>query len=244
MLLTSYQPAISPSGAFAERARMTKRTEQEVLSDIERRRGEELNQLFGTVSDISAITLIGIKQDKVLELWIKRANRLSFDFIRSYGFTASSGYLGPKLKEGDRQIPEGIYGIQYLNPNSSYYLSIKLDYPNAFDRAKAGAEERTNLGGDIFIHGKSATIGCIPIGDQGIEELFYLISRAGKEKVLVLLSPIDFRLAARPVLPDEISWYPELCRAISERLAPYRRAAVVSSATCSAAEACREEDTI
>ena len=60
---------------------------------------------------------------------------------------AFSGTLGPKLREGDGQIPEGIYGIGYLNPNSSYYLSLKVTYPNASDRARAKKDGRTNLGG-------------------------------------------------------------------------------------------------
>ncbi|MBR4615676.1 MAG: hypothetical protein IKO55_08730, partial [Kiritimatiellae bacterium] len=65
---------------------------------------------------------------------------------RIYPMTAFSGSLGPKLREGDGQIPEGIYGIGYLNPNSSYYLSLKVTYPNASDRARAKADGRTNLG--------------------------------------------------------------------------------------------------
>ncbi|MBR3924184.1 MAG: hypothetical protein IKJ45_13785, partial [Kiritimatiellae bacterium] len=73
---------------------------------------------------------------------------------RIYPMTAFSGTLGPKLREGDGQIPEGIYGIGYLNPNSSYYLSLKVTYPSASDRAHAKADGRTNLGGDIMSHGK------------------------------------------------------------------------------------------
>ena len=88
---------------------------------------------------------------------------------RIYPMTAFSGSLGPKLREGDGQIPEGIYGIEYLNPNASYYLSLKVTYPNASDRACAKADGRTNLGGDIMIHGKAVTIGCVPVGDDALE---------------------------------------------------------------------------
>ena len=69
----------------------------------------------------------------------------------------------------DGQIPEGIYGIGYLNPNSSYYFSLKVTYPNASDRARAKADGRTNLGGDIMIHGQAVTIGCVPVGDDAID---------------------------------------------------------------------------
>ena len=78
---------------------------------------------------------------------------------RVYPMTGFSGTLGPKLKEGDGQIPEGVYGIEYLNPNSSYYLSMKVSYPNDADRQRAKADGQTNLGGDIMIHSKSVTIG-------------------------------------------------------------------------------------
>ena len=96
-----------------------------------------------------------------------------------YKMTAFSGKLGPKLKEGDRQIPEGIYCVEYMNPNSSYHLSFKVSYPNDFDKAMAEKEGRTNLGGDIMIHGSNATIGCVPIGDEGIEDVFYLVAKVG-----------------------------------------------------------------
>ena len=89
---------------------------------------------------------------------------------RIYPMTAFSGALGPKLREGDGQIPEGVYGIEYLNPNSSYHLSLKVSYPNASDRKRAKADGRTNLGGDIMIHGKAVTIGCVPVGDDAIED--------------------------------------------------------------------------
>jgi len=60
--------------------------------------------------------------------------------IKSYPFTGFSGGLGPKLREGDGQIPEGVYAIEYLNPNSQFHLSVKLDYPNVFDKAKGRAD--------------------------------------------------------------------------------------------------------
>ena len=88
--------------------------------------------------------------------------------MRTFPFQGFSGTLGPKLREGDGQIPEGLYRIEYLNPNSSYHLSLKIDYPNAFDREKGRSDGRERLGYDIFIHGKSVTVGCIPIGDEAI----------------------------------------------------------------------------
>ena len=134
---------------------------------------------------------------------------------RIYQMTAFSGTLGPKLREGDGQIPEGIYGIGYLNPNSSYYLSLKVTYPNASDRARAKADGRTNLGGDIMIHGTAVTIGCVPVGDDAIEDIFYLASAVGIKNVSVVIAPYDMRKGRRPELErTSIKWYPNLCNEI------------------------------
>ena len=104
----------------------------------------------------------------MLEVW-GRLKSSELELFKRYSFTGFSGGSGPKLREGDGQIPEGIYAIEYLNPNSQFHLSMKLNYPNTFDKAKGKADGRDRLGFDIFIHGGSATIGCIPIWDAGIE---------------------------------------------------------------------------
>ena len=138
---------------------------------------------------------------------------------RIYSMTAFSGALGPKLREGDGQIPEGIYGIEYLNPNSSYYLSLKVSYPNASDRKRAKADGRTNLGGDIMIHGKAVTIGCVPVGDDAIEDIFYLVGAVGIKNVSVIIAPYDMRKGRNPVLERSLlAWYPDLLREISTAL--------------------------
>jgi len=102
--------------------------------------------------------------------------------------------LGPKLREGDRQVPEGIYQVSWLNPNSSYHLSLKLNYPNDFDLKWAKEESRSEPGTNIFIHGKAVSIGCLAMGDSAIEELFLLTDAVGKEQVRVIISPVDPRL--------------------------------------------------
>jgi len=138
---------------------------------------------------------------------------------RVYPMTAFSGTLGPKLREGDGQIPEGIYGIGYLNPNSSYYLSLKVTYPNASDSARAKADGRTNLGGDIMIHGKAVTIGCVPVGDDAIEDIFYLAASVGIKSVTVVIAPYDMRKGRKPELErSSLKWYAELCDEISAAL--------------------------
>ena len=134
---------------------------------------------------------------------------------REYPMTAFSGTLGPKLREGDRQIPEGVYGIEYLNPNSRFYLSLKVSYPNASDRARAKADKRVNLGGDIMLHGKAVTIGCVPVGDDAIEDIFYLAYAVGIRNVSVVIAPYDMRKGRKPELErSKLKWYPDLCREI------------------------------
>jgi murein L,D-transpeptidase YafK len=138
---------------------------------------------------------------------------------REYAMTAFSGRLGPKLREGDRQIPEGVYGIEYLNPNSRFYLSLKVSYPSAADKARAKKDGRTKLGGDIMIHGKAVTIGCVPVGDDAIEDIFYLASAVGIKNVSVIIAPYDMRKGRKPELErSPIKWYPILCNEIHTAL--------------------------
>lgn len=134
--------------------------------------------------------------------------------VNAVAITAASGKSGPKLREGDRQVPEGVYKLVGLNPNSSYHLSMKLNYPNEFDRYWANKEGRTNPGSDIFIHGKAVSIGCIAVGDDAIEELFYIVHKVGIEKVKVVISPRDPRKNALAGNSDSPEWTEELYKNI------------------------------
>ena len=138
------------------------------------------------------IALVGLKQEKVLEVYA-RSGTNGFRRIRSYPILAASGKVGPKLREGDRQVPEGIYGIESLNPNSRFHLSLRVDYPNAFDREQAARESRTDLGGDIMIHGSAVSVGCLAMGDEAAEDLFVLAADTGLKNIAVILAPVDFR---------------------------------------------------
>jgi murein L,D-transpeptidase YafK len=138
------------------------------------------------------LTLVGLKQERLLELYAGNS-ATNLQFIRSYRILAASGEAGPKLREGDRQVPEGIYGIESLNPNSRFHLSLRINYPNPFDREQARTKGRTKLGGDIMIHGDAASIGCLAIGDEAAEDLFVLAADTGLKNITVILSPVDFR---------------------------------------------------
>ena len=143
--------------------------------------------------------LLGLKQERTLQLYAAGPGQ-AYAFIRSFAIGGASGELGPKLREGDRQVPEGVYRIEYLNPNSIAHLSLALSYPNEFDRMHAEEDGRENatLGGDIMIHGGADSIGCLAVGDQAAEDLFVLAADADWEHAVVVVSPVDFRRAALP----------------------------------------------
>lgn len=167
------------------------------------------------------MTLLAIKDSRLLEVYVPDS-RGKMTHVHTYMMTAFSGALGPKLREGDGQIPEGIYPIDSLNPNSSYHLSLRVGYPNSFDRKHARADGRTSLGGDIMIHGKDVTIGCIPLGDEAIEELFVLSAKIGVKNITLVSCPTDFRLNSTPLdTKNQPSWYPELCELLRKELERY-----------------------
>jgi hypothetical protein len=143
----------------------------------------------------SHVTLVGLKKERLLQVYASgRTN--GYHFVRSYPILAASGLPGPKLREGDGQVPEGIYPIEALNPNSRFHLSLRIGYPNPFDRAQAKREGRENLGGDIMIHGSSVSVGCLAVGDEAAEDLFILAADTGLQNMTVILSPVDFRVGA------------------------------------------------
>ncbi len=164
------------------------------------------------------------KDEDVLELWAaNRDGRMRW--IKTYLVRAASGKLGPKLREGDLQVPEGIYRIELLNPNSKYHVSLRLDYPNATDRKHAQADGRTNLGGDIMIHGRALSVGCLAMGDEAAEELFLLASKSGLENGRVVIAPVDFRTREVPDdAQDRIAppWIGDLYKSLREELGRYK----------------------
>lgn len=109
------------------------------------------------------------KVEKKIELWAKNKSDISYKLIKEYEICQTSGEIGPKREQGDFQIPEGFYHVDRFNPHSNFYLSLGINYPNKSDKILG---EKGNLGGDIFIHGACVTIGCLPITDDKIKELY------------------------------------------------------------------------
>ncbi|MBN2571511.1 MAG: hypothetical protein JXA68_05235 [Ignavibacteriales bacterium] len=148
----------------------------------------EISQL-GINNNSFEIFLRAFKKEKILEVWIKNKTDEFYTLFKKYDFCSFSGDLGPKRKEGDLQIPEGIYFINHFNPLSSFFLSLGINYPNESDKILSDQERP---GGEIYIHGGCATIGCIPITDDRIKELYILAVLAksfGQNKICVHIFP-------------------------------------------------------
>ncbi|MEN8156862.1 MAG: L,D-transpeptidase family protein [Bacteroidota bacterium] len=133
--------------------------------------------------------LVVYKYEKRLEAWGRNRGEQQFKLLKAYDICAVSGRLGPKRRQGDSQIPEGFYHINIFNPSSNFYLSLGLNYPNQSDRILS---DREHPGGDIYIHGACVTIGCIPITDAMIKELYPLCVEArnnGQTRIPVTIYP-------------------------------------------------------
>lgn len=146
----------------------------------------------GLIYPANYIFIRSFKYDSKLEVWVKNKPTDTFSLFKTYKVCALSGYMGRKKYEGDRQVPEGFYYINDFNPHSAYHLSLKINYPNFSDRLTSSYDE---LGGGIYIHGSCVTVGCIPITNPQIEEVYILAmyaKNAGQNYIPVHILPIDF----------------------------------------------------
>ncbi|MFD0938438.1 L,D-transpeptidase family protein, partial [Methylobacterium trifolii] len=111
------------------------------------------------------------KKESEIEVW-KKGPAGRFVLVKTFPICRWSGQLGPKRKTGDRQTPEGFYTVprRQMNPNSSYYLSFDVGYPNAYDRAHGGT------GSAVMVHGVCSSMGCFAMTDQTVGEI-YAIAR-------------------------------------------------------------------
>ncbi len=168
------------------------------------------------------IALLAFKKERHIQLWAKDENT-SWHFIHTYHMTAFSGRLGPKLKEHDLQIPEGVYRLTTLNPFSAMHLSMMINYPNSFDRLQAIKDGRRNLGSSIFLHGKSLSVGCLAVGDKAIDQLFLLVRRVGLNNTQIVIAPNDLR-HAKPATSNfaQPRWLPELYQEITHALRQFK----------------------
>jgi murein L,D-transpeptidase YafK len=119
------------------------------------------------------ILIRAYKKESELEIW-KRGSNGKYALLKTYPVCRWSGQLGPKNREGDRQVPEGFYTVTpaQMNPNSNFYLSFDTGYPNAFDRSLGRS------GGDIMVHGSCSSRGCFAMTDQNVAEIYAIAREA------------------------------------------------------------------
>lgn len=132
----------------------------------------------------------GFKTEGQVELWAATADRdAAWVLVRSFPVCARSGELGPKRREGDLQVPEGFYTVNVFNPRSDFHLSLGVSYPNAADRHHSRGERPGNA---IMVHGNCVTIGCLPLQDGPIEDLYLaavMARDAGQKTIPIHLFP-------------------------------------------------------
>jgi len=122
----------------------------------------------------SPVFIRAFKEDRELELFLRNKESGKYEIFRTYPIAGMSGELGPKLAEGDGQVPEGFYAVgpKAMNPNSSFHLSFNIGFPNSYDRANG------RTGSYIMVHGSTASIGCLAMTDEKIEEIYTLCEDA------------------------------------------------------------------
>lgn len=173
ILLTSIFMSMTPPINFFEQQLKFPRVQA-----ANREKGKAVSDLLSSKSINTSnfdLFLRAFKKEQKLEVWAKNKSDDTFTLVKTYEFCATTGMLGPKRRSGDRQIPEGFYEVDLFNPQSQYLLSFRINYPNKSDLVFA---DKLNPGDNIFIHGHCVTIGCIPIGDENIQELYLLAAKA------------------------------------------------------------------
>lgn len=146
------------------------------------------------------------KHEMKLELWVKNSYNEYYDLFKTYDVCGKSGSLGPKIYEGDLQTPEGFYNVteDRLNPNSKFFLSFNIGYPNAYDRA----HKRT--GSLLMIHGSCVSQGCLAMTDLHIGEIYLIVEqnfKYGHRSIPIHIYP--FRMTQENMISRNLSrWYP------------------------------------
>lgn len=207
------------------------RTTEQVMerySDIADERMKPAFAKAGVPFPPERISLLAFKEERVMELWAW--HRAKWVHVLDWPVLGASGKSGPKLREGDKQVPEGYYRVTLLNPNSNFHLSMKLDYPNAFDRTHAASDGRDRLGGNIFIHGTKSSVGCLAIGNESIQELYTLAARIGIKNIETIIAPYDLRHHKAVKRETDPAWVDALYADLNKRLAAYPRAKIHKAA--------------
>ena len=190
-------------------------------SDALKRKEDTLQKQFaakGLTWPVKYVYIRSFKYDGELEVWVKNDRKDPFRHFKTYRVCALAGTLGPKRMQGDYQVPEGFYYINEFNPNSTYYLSLGLNYPNASDKVLS---DSLHPGGDIYIHGSCVTVGCIPLTDKQIDELYILAAYAknnGQDYIPVHIYPIRYNNKRSSAYLENLTRSDKQLKAFAERL--------------------------
>jgi hypothetical protein len=218
-LATGLSPAIR-NGAWAVYTRLRGRaTVEDRLGEFGAAARARLGPGFeaaGIAYPPKGATFVILKEERRVEVYARSGG--PWHLVRTLPIEGASGTAGPKLREGDGQVPEGRYRVESLHPNSRFHAALRVAYPSEADQAWARADGRTELGDDIMVHGGRASIGCVAMGDPGIEELFTLAADTGPERVELLILPCDLGRSDHPPLPSSPAWVGELYAQLAERL--------------------------
>lgn len=192
MFLAGSAFAQGPTASFVDFQRSLPRP-----SDAIRSKEDTLKKQFaakGLPWPAKYLYIRSFKYDGQLEIWVKNERKDPFKLFKTYKVCAMAGTLGPKRMAGDYQVPEGFYYINEFNPNSNYHLSLGLNYPNQSDKILS---DSVRPGGDIYIHGSCVTVGCIPLTDQFIDEVYILAAyakNAGEDYIPVHIYPVRYNV--------------------------------------------------
>lgn len=172
--------------------------DQLVFKNVKQAYNEKLEKITSTlatfdfeVSDFE-LMLKAYKYEELMCLYVRKKSTDEWFLYTRFPFCTTSGTLGPKVQEWDLQIPEGYYYINDFNPYSSFLLSLGVSYPNTADKLKRPAPRK---GDGIYIHGGCATIGCIPIENGPIQELYMLAVLAksnGQTQIPIHIFPFEY----------------------------------------------------
>ncbi|HYC40058.1 MAG TPA: L,D-transpeptidase family protein [Chitinophagaceae bacterium] len=229
--LFAFLVLLLPSIAFAQTG--LQRTELSYISFIEHqrklqrpseamlRKSDTLQRQFrarGLKWPAKYVYFRSFKYDSQLEVWVRQEVDEPFRLFKTYKVCALAGTLGPKRMEGDYQVPEGFYYINEFNHNSSYYLSLGLNYPNPSDRILS---DSIRPGGAIYIHGACITVGCIPVTDEFIDELYILAAHAkdqGQDFIPVHIFPVRYNVPKSRKYLDAVTRDDPSLRKFADRL--------------------------
>ncbi len=184
--------AQAPSASFVDFQRSLQRPADALKSKEDTLRKQF--QAKGLEWPAKYIYIRSFKYDGQLEVWVKNERKEPYRLFKTYKVCAMAGTLGPKRMAGDYQVPEGFYYINEFNPSSNYHLSLGLNYPNQSDKVLS---DSLRPGGDIYIHGSCVTVGCIPLTDEYIDEVYILATyakAAGEDYIPVHIYPVRFNV--------------------------------------------------